>query len=193
MTSAPFISPGQVRLLQIARRAVGIDEPRYRILLHNVAGVESTKQLDNQGFEEVMAVLEDMGFTDRVHGAGYWSRAGTRRMAWKVRQLCEDGQRRGVMRYPLPALVERISQGETDRLERLGPRQLWSLIEALKDILAREVQRAAMPAPLLPPEPKSPPHAAGVRPAPRTRSRAPARVYTPNPAHAPVTAEEVPF
>ena len=69
-TLRPPISARQVQLLQMARRAVSLDEGRYRLLLRNVGGVESSKHLANRGFESCMAVLEDLGFAGRVNGRG---------------------------------------------------------------------------------------------------------------------------
>src|SRR4051812_26725723 len=61
-------TPGQLRILHVAARQVGLidasGDERYRLLLRNVAGVDSGRALSNAEFEDVMAVMEDMGFSN---------------------------------------------------------------------------------------------------------------------------------
>jgi len=49
-------------LIHIAKEDLHLDEESYRQILKGVAGVESTIQLTEEGFEEVMRRLEEMGF-----------------------------------------------------------------------------------------------------------------------------------
>src|SRR4051812_11818394 len=57
----------QFCLIHVAARQVGLvdasGDARYRMLLQNVAGVASAKLLTQTSFEDVMAVMEDMGFS----------------------------------------------------------------------------------------------------------------------------------
>jgi len=132
----------QLKILHVAARQVGLivgsDAVRWRLLLRNVGGVESSKQLDNAGVEDVMAVLEDMGFVD-LRGAGYW--------AGKVRRRnCECGERMArkietmaaESRYPVGPMCRRMSKGRTDFVGELTPREAWELIEAYKATEERE-------------------------------------------------------
>jgi hypothetical protein len=87
-------------------QAVGLNDPQYRTLLRSVAGVESCKALDNPGVEDVMAVLEGMGFDSHPGGPTYWrdkvDRRGSRvneRMVHLIRELAAGG------RYDLAAMV----------------------------------------------------------------------------------------
>ena len=129
----------QIQIVQIARRQVGLNEPQYRLLLANVAGVASTKDLGNAAVEDVMDVLEGLGFVDSKNRAGYWGgkvrRRGSEcgeRMRRKIEVLASE------TKYPLGALVHRFSGKRTDRVEQLLPREAWNLIEGLKAIVGRE-------------------------------------------------------
>ena len=129
----------QTQLIQVARAAAGLNEQAYRVLLHNVAGVASAKQLSNVAVEDVMSVLEGLGFQDRVHGEGYWSRKvaergqyANARMVHKLTELAAGS------RYPLPAMCLRHSVERTDQPDRLTPREAWMLIEAYKKMNERE-------------------------------------------------------
>jgi hypothetical protein len=59
-------TPNQIRLIHVAASQVALSDAQYRMLLHNVADVETSKQLGNDTFEQVMAVLEGMGFDGRL-------------------------------------------------------------------------------------------------------------------------------
>ncbi len=143
----PMPTPSQLRTIHSGARRVGLTDPAYRVLLRNVGGVESSKDLDNPGIEDVMAVLEDLGFTGHPGGDHYWrDKVRTRgsecgaRMARKIRELAAGG------RYALEAMVERFSDGRTAVPEKLHPREGWKLIEGLKAIQQREEAGKRTPA-----------------------------------------------
>lgn len=144
------ISPQQVKLVQIARRAAGIAEADYRTLLRSIGGgVESTKDLTQGPFERLMAYLESAGFVDAVHGQGHWTakweRSGTvasERQCRLIRNLAAES------RYDLAAMCERFSAGHAQRPaghaqrpDGLTPRQAHSLIEMLKAEAGRSPHR----------------------------------------------------
>ena len=114
----------QLQLIHAAVRQVGLSDPQYRVLLDNVAGVSSSKQLTNSSFEDVMAVLEDMGFRDH-RGETRWrdlvARRGTHvseRMVRKIHALsAESGPR-----YPLDALCWRHAVHSTNRAATISSR-----------------------------------------------------------------------
>lgn len=131
-------TPRQLQLVHVAARRVNLEAPQYRMLLHNVAGVESAKDLDNATFEDVMAVLEDLGFRGGPD-ADYWRRKvrlrgmySGPRMVHKIHALAAD------QRYQLPALCLRFSDHRTDEPEKLYPREAYNLIEMLKVAVDRE-------------------------------------------------------
>jgi membrane peptidoglycan carboxypeptidase len=163
-----MLQPRQLQLLHIAARQVGLIEPgaggdaRWRLLLENVAGVTSAKDLDNVTFEDVMAVLEDFGFSnarqrhiDRGGFMGmsgsaghaqstYWrdkvaarGRQANARFVHKIRELAAK-----CPRYPLANLCMKFSNRRTEHPDKLTPREAWELIEMLKAAVVREASGA---------------------------------------------------
>lgn len=134
----------QIKTIQTGRQVVGLTDAAYRTLLRSVAGVESCKDLSNPGVEDVLAVLEGMGFDSHPSGKTYWrdkvDRRGSRaneRMVQKIREMAPH------QRYSLPALASRQSGGRTEDVEQLLPREAWMLIELLKATCQRDRQEAA--------------------------------------------------
>jgi hypothetical protein len=143
-------TPQQLRIIHAAARHTGLidaesDATRYRLLLKNVADVETSKALTQAGFEDVMAVMEDMGYRHHHAGETYWrDKVGARgstcgeRMLFKIEQLAARS------RYELTALVLRHSGNRTERAAELLPREAWNLIEMLKAAAAREAPAPAL-------------------------------------------------
>ena len=52
----------RIRLVQIARKRLGLDEADYRALLHRCAGVQSSRDLTEVGFAAVMDEFARLGF-----------------------------------------------------------------------------------------------------------------------------------
>lgn len=134
-----MMSAKQLQLIHVAYRKAGLNDAQYRTVLRSVAGVETAKRLTQIDFENVMAVLEDSGFEDAQHGTGYWrgkveargSMCGER-MARKIAELAAE------QRYALPALCHRFSDGRTEHVDKLRPREALRLIEMLKAVIERE-------------------------------------------------------
>jgi hypothetical protein len=140
-------TPAQIRAIHQGQRFCRLNEQQYRTLLRNVGNVESSTDLDNAGVEDVMAVLEDLGFNRHPGGPRYWrdtvgQRAGgascPRRMAHKIRELAA---RPGGIRYDLAALCRQHSAQRTGDVEQLLPREAWKLIEMLKAVVVREEKK----------------------------------------------------
>ena len=136
-------TPLQLRLIHIAYRQAGLAEEHYRLILRNVARVDSAKELTQAGFEDVMAGIEESGFQERGKAANYWrskvARRGVfcgERMANRIVSLAA-GQA-----YDLEGLCRRVSDQRVDRVNRLTPREGYNLIEMLKAMAGR-VQEAA--------------------------------------------------
>lgn len=147
-----MLTKDQLQLIHVAARKTLKTDREYRVLLNNVAGVTSSKELTNASLEDVMAVLEDMGFRQHAQSETYWrdkvANRGPRgrcgeRMVHKIRQLALGS------RYPLAGLVKRFSGERTMRVEELRPREAANLIEMLKE------SAVALGQPL-PPEPPAP-------------------------------------
>jgi hypothetical protein len=141
------MTPAQIKLIHVASGKAGFSRAQYETLLRNVGGVETSKDLTNETFEDCMAVLEDMGYRP-FEGADYWrskvrSRGGqaTARLVWKIQQLHADYEaQRDVdapRHYELAGLVSNASRGRTRDAAALLPREAWNLIEQLKSMLAR--------------------------------------------------------
>src|SRR5688572_22326993 len=112
----------QIRTIQKGRRAAGLNEQQYRLLLGNVAGVASCKDLDNAGVEDVMAVLEDQGFDGHPGGKTYWrDKVRARGSRANARQVHLIERLAGQQRYSVPQLCERFSAGRTCTVEGLLP------------------------------------------------------------------------
>lgn len=69
-----ILNPGKISLLHVAKQKLGMDDAAYRELLHEVAGVESAKELDVAGFEAVLERLKTLGFRTRRDERGYGKR-----------------------------------------------------------------------------------------------------------------------
>jgi len=139
------MTPQQIKFVKVAQRQLKLDDPTYRTILRNIAGVESCKDLTNETLEDVMSFFESHGlpghyWTDKARQRG----SGNPRMAHKIAALWqsyEEAARESHLPpdrcYKLSGLVERISRRKTRNVAELNPREQWQLIEALKEIVER--------------------------------------------------------
>lgn len=134
------MKPDQLANFHVALAQVfGKDfEQQKRLLLRNLAKVESSTQLDNPSFEKVMAFLEERGFRQKDQPPDYWRRKYRaqgqfcgERMAHLALQLSQQ------VKYPLDSLVAKASKGRTARVEELNPSEANNLVEMLKSMAAR--------------------------------------------------------
>ncbi|RBO54524.1 regulatory protein GemA [Rhodovulum sp. BSW8] len=71
------ISGNQIKLLHVARRKLRLPEAAYRMVLVELAGVTSSKDLDRDGFQAVMGYFEWLGFAPtRARGQDFGERPG---------------------------------------------------------------------------------------------------------------------
>lgn len=71
------ISNRQKALLHVAKAKLGLDEAEYRSILAELAGVTSSAELDQDGFNLTMAFFEWKGFTPlKAKGPDYGNRPG---------------------------------------------------------------------------------------------------------------------
>lgn len=71
------ITSRQVALLRYGQRQLGWSDAIWRVTLAELGGVESTKELDQAGFELIMAFLEHSGFRPaQAKGPDYGNRPG---------------------------------------------------------------------------------------------------------------------
>jgi hypothetical protein len=113
------MTPAQIRTIQTAKKALRLGDRTYRTILRNSGGgVESSKDLTRNGFEQVMATFEEMGFQkegdpnywrDRITAGHQLSKAD--RMRYKVNALDRELQAHlaagDVKFYSLPGIVSR--------------------------------------------------------------------------------------
>lgn len=182
----------QIKLIHVAARQVDLIDStgnarRYKLMLLNVGGVETSKDLTNETFEDCMALMEEMGFSwergramERASFSGsggsparvqstYWrdkvrhrGEFCSARMVHKIGAMIKE-----IGRYPLESMVLRMSNHRTDKVNLLTPREAWNLIEALKAIVDRagppkpaDMQRSTLNAQRSTPNEEQPPAAA---------------------------------
>jgi ADP-heptose:LPS heptosyltransferase len=136
----------QLALIHIAAKQLRLDDGQYRLILLNIGGEMSSKNLDNAGFEQVMAFFEQSGFRAKaadgaVQPERYWrdrAKKHGNRASRKIHKLfaeCQaDRANDGLPQYDLGEMCQRTSQGAVDKPEDLEPREQMELIEALKEI-----------------------------------------------------------
>lgn len=61
----------RVQLIQVARKALGLDEDSYRAILRDYGGAESATALDDRGFAMVMDRFRHLGFVSDKRKAAY--------------------------------------------------------------------------------------------------------------------------
>lgn len=63
---ADVISNEQKAILHIAKQQLSLNREMYEAILYGAAGVRSSVDLDNAGFDKVMSRLEELGFENRA-------------------------------------------------------------------------------------------------------------------------------
>ena len=66
----------QTALIHVAKKQLGLGDDDYRAVLLHEAGVESSRDLDNDGFDAVMERFRDLGFKPTATPPAYGRRAG---------------------------------------------------------------------------------------------------------------------
>jgi hypothetical protein len=101
------ISSRQSRILHVAASKLKWDDDTYRLALVRIAGVTTSKDLDQAGFEAMMGFMEHMGFKPLAKGAPrYGNRPGMATFAqlelirelWRElhdQDVCDDEQLTG--------------------------------------------------------------------------------------------------
>ncbi len=51
-----------ISLIHVAKNQLGISDEDYRLILHNICGVDSSKQLDDAGYAVLMDHFNRLGF-----------------------------------------------------------------------------------------------------------------------------------
>lgn len=66
----------RLKLVAIAKRRLAMADDDYRLLLAEYGGCASSRDLDQRGFDAVMARFRQLGFTSDHYKAGYGDRIG---------------------------------------------------------------------------------------------------------------------
>jgi hypothetical protein len=70
------LAPHKVRLIQVAKRRLGLEDADYRNILFRAGGVHSSRDLDESGFSAMMDILARLGFESTTAAANFGRRAG---------------------------------------------------------------------------------------------------------------------
>jgi hypothetical protein len=136
----------QLQIIHQVKRQLGYDDAEYRMVLRNFGQVESSKDLDNYGFERVMAFFESVG-AKLTNSPGYWAAkvARQRNMLISERQVrhieamaADYAKARGWDSTDfLGGFIHRMTQGRTARIDHLKQYEAHNLTEALKKMQER--------------------------------------------------------
>ncbi len=156
-----MLTKQQIQTVKVAQRKLSLDDPHYRMILSR-QGVTSCKDLTNDGFEQVMATLEEIGSSRTppiliTATPNYWrtkASSGGHRMAWMIHKLYADyldltAHVPEEELYKLSGLCSRFSAGRARNVDDMLSHEQFNLIEALKEVIARE-QATAVPTPATP-------------------------------------------
>lgn len=86
------LSAKKLSVIHVARRQLALTDDDYRAILHGIAGVESSTELDDASFEALMFRFRQLGFQSTWNHRNFGYRAGmasprqvaTIRELWKV-------------------------------------------------------------------------------------------------------------
>ena len=142
------ISNRQKAFLHVAKAKLGLTEAEYRSCLVHVAGVETSLDLDQHGFETLMGFFEWKGFRPlEAKGPNYGPRPGMAsfaqleliRVLWA--EYCSDGGTGGGTEAGLTKWVAR--GWKVSSLRFLTAQAAPKVITALKSMKARAKAKAA--------------------------------------------------
>ena len=125
--------------IHIAKKQLAMEDGAYRAMLQEVAGVDSARDLNGRGLNQVLDHLADRGAKFRGRGRRAKTSSAPpekRRLLWKVYQLLGDR----TVQYAVAILR---NQGGPDALEWATPTQLHKLVAALEYDRQRKAKRAA--------------------------------------------------
>ena len=135
----------QLALIHVARKQLGLTDERYRGILRTVAHVESSKDLDRQGFELVMQTMAALGFRSDFTRNFYGHRRGmaTPAQVSDIRRLWDIFAENGSDGQALDKWLERTFK--VSALRFATEDQADQAIRALRAMIGRS-RRQARPA-----------------------------------------------
>lgn len=139
-----MIAKSTLAKIHIAKTQLGMDDDTYRVMLHSVGGVQSSKDLTAAGASRVLKHLEKAGFTPtrkaRTDDRSPADDAQSRKIRALWIELHTLGAVRNESESALAAYVKR--QTGVEALQWLDNRQASHVIEALKKWLGRTTKEA---------------------------------------------------
>jgi phage gp16-like protein len=135
----------RVQLVQVARKALGLDEEAYRAILRDYGGVDSATALDDRGFGMVMDRFRYLGFVsdkrkaafrpnDRI-GMASAAQVTLIRELWA--KLSRDGSEAALNKWISRFGVSALRFADADRARRIvGALKAWErrkVIQSLDD------------------------------------------------------------
>lgn len=128
------LPPKRVRLVQVARKALSLDDEAYRAILRDHGGVDSATALTNVGFDRVMDRFRYLGFVsdkrkasfsanDRI-GMATASQIALIRELWS--KLSRNGSEAALNKWISRFGVDALRFADADRAQRiLGALRVW--------------------------------------------------------------------
>lgn len=138
-----MIAPARHKVLAVARKQLGMDEADWRAILSEWGGVTSARDLDDAGFDRVMARLRQLGFVSDHWQAGHGDRAdrATPHQLRLIRELWQEGAVDPTEAHLRAWLLKTFKISD---LRFATPRMARGAIAALKKMQARRaLQRRA--------------------------------------------------
>lgn len=134
--------------IHIAKKDLGLDDDTYRLMLHEVAGVESAGDLNTRGRRAVLEHLKELGFAaktkgrpgniERSPGAGP-QRTSRARQLEKIEALLTVGSKPWAYADALAARICRTRDGAPiEKIAWVPTGELYKVITALRKQAQRE-------------------------------------------------------
>lgn len=124
---------GRIRLIQVAKRQLGMDDATYREMLLSVAGVASSKECTPRQLDAVIEHLKRCGFQPSTPFSPVDPQVAKLESLWRELHTC--GVVRSPTRQSLNAYVAKVAR--VDDVAWLSTAAASRVIEQLKKWLAR--------------------------------------------------------
>lgn len=147
------LSAKRVQLIQVARKALRLDEEAYRAILRDHGGADSAKGLDDRGFAAVMDRFRFLGFVSDKRKASFspHDRLGmaTAAQITLIRELwhklSRDGTEAGLNKWISRFGVDALRFADAERAKRiLGALRAWERRKA-PDMPSASEKRSSSP------------------------------------------------
>lgn len=128
----------ELALIHIAKTQLGLDDDTYRDLLFNIAGVRSSRELDNKGREQILQHMKTKGWQKKTparaaRGAPKKSNSSIEPLIAKIGALLTEMQ----LPWTYAHAIAR-QMWKRDRLEWCKPDELRGIITALTNRLKKQ-------------------------------------------------------